>query len=582
VKLAIGRPNVIWLRFTDLRSRATDTFSLAGAKLIRKHQLPQLESTEVAEQFDAKIPVAYLAVPTGILPTLAAIQWRRRKRTQRRAAAGLCSICGYDLRASTGRCPECGNAESPNQPHSVGRISVRWLAGTFVLAALVLAGSVGFALRQLNAAQQRLNEKLRLAESLAEDLRKAADASDLVTLNRLLDLGADPSEDGLLHDAVQKGDAATIRLLLDRGAAVDGIIDKGMSDGVYTPLAEAVISGHTELIPLLLERGADWRHIHFPILAAFVLWDPTFSVAQHEADANARDDDGNTLLHLAAARGDAAAVKDLLSCGADPNAANEMSQSPLDLLLGNPAEFYRTFTPPPFAGADRGQCLELLLEHGSTINSGAEPLIFRALWNRDMIIRLIKQGYDVNVKTVNGFTPLHAAPGNPSADSALVVAALLDAGAEVNARTSTSGETPLHAAAENPQVIRVLIEHGADVHARDNEGKTPLHYAASRASASGDAVRLLLRSGADPNARDSSGRTPLHAAMPSMGGVDQPRLYADPLQALLDGGADINAFDSSGDTARDLALRAGAKAIAEWLFERGGTDRSARPKPQAP
>jgi predicted amidophosphoribosyltransferase len=45
--------------------------------------------------------VALFAAP----PALAVIRWRRRLK---RDARGLCRGCGYDLRASPGRCPECG------------------------------------------------------------------------------------------------------------------------------------------------------------------------------------------------------------------------------------------------------------------------------------------------------------------------------------------------------------------------------------------------------------------------------------------------------------------------------------------
>jgi hypothetical protein len=47
-----------------------------------------------------------LVVPT-LLPTLWLL---RRRRVRRRIRRGLCPACGYDVRASPGRCPECGSA----------------------------------------------------------------------------------------------------------------------------------------------------------------------------------------------------------------------------------------------------------------------------------------------------------------------------------------------------------------------------------------------------------------------------------------------------------------------------------------
>ena len=53
---------------------------------------------------------AWLTLPaTAALPGLWAARWRRRRRAAR---AGSCSRCGYDLRATPGRCPECGT-EAP-------------------------------------------------------------------------------------------------------------------------------------------------------------------------------------------------------------------------------------------------------------------------------------------------------------------------------------------------------------------------------------------------------------------------------------------------------------------------------------
>ena len=61
------------------------------------------------------VPHWAVALPVGAVAvglTAAAARWRRRDR---RLAAGLCPQCGYDLRASPDRCPECGSAAAPAQ-----------------------------------------------------------------------------------------------------------------------------------------------------------------------------------------------------------------------------------------------------------------------------------------------------------------------------------------------------------------------------------------------------------------------------------------------------------------------------------
>ena len=82
----------------------------------------------------------------------------------------------------------------------------------------------------------------------------------------------------------------------------------------------------------------------------------------------------------------------------------------------------------------------------------------------------------------NGVTPLHwAARGN---ENPAVIAALVDAGADLKARTGY-GLTPLHAAAisnANPAVITALLDAGADPNARTEDGETPWDYAKDRES----------------------------------------------------------------------------------------------------
>jgi len=50
-------------------------------------------------------PAWAVAVPLGVLPALRLVRFLRHRRS---GSAGLCQRCGYDLRATPGRCPECG------------------------------------------------------------------------------------------------------------------------------------------------------------------------------------------------------------------------------------------------------------------------------------------------------------------------------------------------------------------------------------------------------------------------------------------------------------------------------------------
>jgi hypothetical protein len=97
-------------------------------------------------------------------------------------------------------------------------------------------------------------------------------------------------------------------------------------------------------------------------------------------------------------------------------------------------------------------------------------------------------------------------------------AALLAAGAAANARDRL-GFTPLHLATwlhHNQAVAAAPVDRGADVNARDKRGGTPLHGAVCLERL--DAVRLLLGRGADPHAADYYGASPLDLADPSRGG----------------------------------------------------------------
>lgn len=140
---------------------------------------------------------------------------------------------------------------------------------------------------------------------------------------------------------------------------------------------------------------------------------------------------------------------------------------------------------------------------------------------------------------------------------ALVVGLVLGAPLWSQGRT----RTPLHWAAQHGhvEVVRTLIDNGANVNARDVFGRTPLHLAVSHPRV----IALLLEAGANVDARDSLSNTPLHRAVPSIESVD----------ALIRAGADVRAENTSGNSPLDIAMRYGnsrrSVAIVQRLVEAG-------------
>ncbi len=181
-----------------------------------------------------------------------------------------------------------------------------------------------------------------------------------------------------------------------------------------------------------------------------------------------------------------------------------------------------------------------LLMHGAA--SGTVPIMQA----------LIDAGADVNAKNSRAATALHWA----AADAAKVKLLLLN-GASVNAKT-VEGRTPLFAAATMPgsaPAMRHLLEAGADVNAATLVGTTPLFPAVN---ASAETTRLLLDHGADPNRATRGGVTPIlftrDAAVVSL---------------LVAKGAEVRARSKVGETAlMDVAAR-GDLAAAKLLLERG-------------
>ncbi len=120
--------------------------------------------------------------------------------------------------------------------------------------------------------------------------------------------------------------------------------------------------------------------------------------------------------------------------------------------------------------------------------------------------------------------------------------------------------TPLHYAAlyGNAESVRILLEHGADVNARNKSGATPLIYGAYNF----DKTRLLVEKGADVNAKSTGDMTPLLVAVSIHGNTPTVRY-------LIEKGADVKAIGPLGSDALQTAAIKGDTEMVRLLLKKG-------------
>ena len=206
------------------------------------------------------------------------------------------------------------------------------------------------------------------------------------------------------------------------------------------------------------------------------------------------------------------------------------------------------------------QCAEVSSANGSD-QMGRTPLMYAAQYSTaEACQKLIAAGADVNAKmNDNGFTPLMAAAFNEKNHGVCDV--LIAAGAEVNARDN-EGLTPLMYAARNStaEACQKLIAAGAEVNAKKNNGWTPLILAAYNEK-NHEVCDVLIAAGAEVNFRDNEGWTPLMLAA---------RYFtAEVCQKLIAAGAEVNVKNNNGWTPLMLAARNSTAEACQKLIAAG-------------
>ena len=457
-----------------------------------------------------------------------------------------------------------------------------------ILPALCAMSPVAFAkTRTERMLGERLNE-FAVDKNGWTHLHWAAAANDAHSALRLLKLGA-------LPDSKNNGGADFGPEVKNRFAVL-GLGDVEWGEKGETPLGVAMRVRAFSAAFALIARGADvnaGRGVVTPLhwAAGYNVTELADFLIKKGADVNAMGEGGNTPLHHAAWFNAPEVAELLISNGADVNAKSFEEKMPLHHAALN----------------DAWHAAELLIKNGADVNAkdrlfGEGPLHVALRRGADVASLLIRNGADVNAKVTPatpipipgvcvpklgwpGYTPLHYVANRKVRDTPLhcvvngeVQAAfdrvqqkplegnflakqLLENGADVNAKDE-DGNTPLRITVrENaPHLAKLLINNGADVNVKDPlRGEGLLHDAAG--SNATETAAILLENGADVNAKDERGKTPLHwAAL---------RNAPEVAELLMSNGADVNAKDMPGRTPLHWAEMKGAQEVVTMLISNG-------------
>lgn len=253
-----------------------------------------------------------------------------------------------------------------------------------------------------------------------------------------------------IWSAAQTGDHEAILQHLAGGADINAQ-DRRLG---LTPLLCAVLFGQAETAELLIQNGAD---------------------------VNVRGRDGGTPLHSAAFLGQTGTAELLIRNGADVNAKNHKGETPSDAATADwkATQFVVTFLLKTELDKDkvqagRAEVIERLRQHGATVKTKG---------GGDKLCSAVKSG---DIQTVK---------------------VQVENGVDVNARDSEFQVTALSWAAlqGHTEIAALLIERGADVNAKNQDGATALHSAAFLGRT--EIAELLIQKGANVNAKNQRGET---------------------------------------------------------------------------
>jgi len=380
-------------------------------------------------------------------------------------------------------------------------------------------------------------------------LSVAARSGHLEVVKYLLSKGADINaqtygEGTPLSVAARSGYLEVVQFLIEKGADINS-----ETRGEGTPLSVAARSGHTEVVQYLLEKGAEMdanstgEGTPLSVAARSGHLETVKLLIERGADINAQTYGEGTPLSVAARSGHAEVVTYLLSKGADINADTRGEGTPLTVA----------------ARSGHLYIVRILLENGADINAYSRgegtPIAVAARSGHPGIVDyLLAHGAEATIDTPKEGTTITTSSGSRYSR---IKESLFG-----NRKNDTSGESaPISIAARSGHidVVKMLLEKGADIYANSRGEGTPLSLAAR--SGHRDMVEYLLQQGADRYSHTRGEGTPLSLATRSG--------HLQLVKFFVEKGIDIESKTKGEGTPLSLAARSGHLEIVKYLLASG-------------